>query len=255
MTIYDLREVEQVYAGRAGPVHAVRGVRLAVERGERVALLGPSGAGKSTLLRLLNATLRPARGTLSFEGRDLSGLSGRELRLVRRRIGTIFQHAALVPSLTALQNALCGRLGSWGLLRSLRALAAPTAEDVRAGRAALETVGLSSKCDARADELSGGQQQRVAIARVLLQDPEVVLADEPFASLDPALTAQLADLLFAVTQGRTFIAALHDVDLALQRFQRVVGVRAGQVAFDVPAEGVTPALLQGLYEREARRAG
>ena len=170
-------------------------------------------------------------------------------------LSAVAAETALVPSLTALQNALCGRLGSWGLLRSLRALAAPTAEDVRAGRAALETVGLSSKCDARADELSGGQQQRVAIARVLLQDPEVVLADEPFASLDPALTAQLADLLFAVTQGRTFIAAMHDVDLALQRFQRVVGVRAGQVAFDVPAEGVTPALLQGLYAREARRAG
>src|SRR6266852_2275251 len=229
VTIYDLREVEHVYAGRAGPVHAVCGVSLAVARGERVALLGPSGAGKSTLLRLLNATLRPAKGALSFEGRELSALSGRELRQVRRRIGTIFQNAALVPSLSALQNALCGRLGSWGFLRSLRALAAPTAEDVRAGRAALETVGLSGKQDAR--------------------------ADEPFASLDPALTTQLADLLLAVTQGRTFVAAMHDVDLALERFPRIVGVRAGRIVFDVPAAEVSQGRLQELYAREARRAG
>jgi len=174
---------------------------------------------------------------------------------VRRRVGTIFQHPSLVPSLTALQNALCGRLGSWNLLRSLRALVAPCPDDVRAALAALETVSLSGKAGARADELSGGQQQRVAIARVLVQDPEVVLADEPFASLDPGLTLQLADLLFAVTQGRTLVAAMHDVDLALQRFQRIVGVRAGRIVFDVPAAEVTPELLQELYAREARRAG
>ena len=255
MTVYDLRDVDHVYAGRAGPVHALRRVSLEVAPGEHVALLGPSGAGKSTLLRLLNATLRPAAGQLSFEGRDLSKLSGRELRVVRRRIGTIFQNPSLVPSLTALQNTLCGRLGRWGLFRSLRALIAPASEDVRAAGVALDTVGLTGKAGARADELSGGQQQRVAIARVLMQDPDVVLADEPFASLDPALTVQLADLLFEVTRGRTFVAAMHDVDLALQRFPRVVGVRAGQIAFDVPAGEVSPALLQSLYAREARRAG
>ena len=253
--IYELRTVAHVYPGREGAVRALEDVTLRVSRGERVALLGPSGAGKSTLLRLLNATLRPARGALSFEGRDVSALGPGELRAVRRRIGTIFQHPSLVPSLTALQNALCGRLGSWNLLRSLRALVAPAAEDVRAGLAALETVGLSGKAGARADELSGGQQQRVAIARVLVQDPEVVLADEPFASLDPGLTAQLADLLFEVTQRRTLVAAMHDVDLALQRFQRIIGVRAGRVVFDVPAAEVSPDLLQKLYAREARRAG
>jgi phosphonate transport system ATP-binding protein len=253
--IYELRAVAHLYPGRAGTVRALEEVTLRVSRGERVALLGPSGAGKSTLLRLLNATLRPTRGVLSFEGRDLSALGPGELRAVRRRVGTIFQHPSLVPSLTALQNALCGRLGSWNLLRSLRALVAPSPDDVRAALAALETVSLSGKAGARADELSGGQQQRVAIARVLVQDPEVVLADEPFASLDPGLTLQLADLLFAVTQGRTLVAAMHDVDLALQRFQRIVGVRAGRIVFDVPAAEVTPELLRELYAREARRAG
>ena len=255
MTIYELRSVAHVYRGRAGAVRALDEVTLRVSPGERVALLGPSGAGKSTLLRLLNATLRPSRGALSFEGRDLGALGSRELRAVRRRIGTVFQHPSLVPSLTALQNALCGRLGSWSLLRSLRALVSPRDEEVRAGLAALETVGLSGKAAARADELSGGQQQRVAIARVLVQDPELVLADEPFASLDPGLTVQLADLLFAVTQRRTFVAAMHDVDLALERFQRVVGLRAGRIVFDVPAAEVTQGRLQELYAREARRAG
>jgi len=253
--IYELRGVGHLYPGRAGAVRALEEVTLRVSRGERVALLGPSGAGKSTLLRLLNATLRPTRGALSFEGRDLASLGPGELRAVRRRIGTIFQHPSLVPSLSGLQNALCGRLGSWNLLRSLRALVAPAADDVRAGLAALETVGLSGKAAARADELSGGQQQRVAIARVLVQDPEVVLADEPFASLDPGLTLQLADLMFAVTQRRTLVAAMHDVDLALQRFQRIVGVRAGRIVFDVPAAEVSPGLLQELYAREARRVG
>ena len=255
MTIYELRGVAHVYPARAGAVRALEDVALRVAPGERVALLGPSGAGKSTLLRLLNATLRPSRGALSFEGRDLAGFGSRELRAVRRRIGTVFQHPSLVPSLTALQNALCGRLGSWGLLRSLRALVAPGAEEVRAGLAALETVGLSGKAAARADELSGGQQQRVAIARVLVQDPEVVLADEPFASLDPGLTVQLADLLFAVTQRRTFVAAMHDVDLALERFQRVVGLRSGRIVFDLPSAEVTEERLHELYAREARRVG
>jgi phosphonate transport system ATP-binding protein len=255
VTIYELRGVAHVYPARAGAVRALEDVALRVAPGERVALLGPSGAGKSTLLRLLNATLRPSRGALSFEGRDLAGFRSRELRSVRRRIGTVFQHPSLVPSLTALQNALCGRLGSWGLLRSLRALVAPGAEEVRAGLAALETVGLSGKAAARADELSGGQQQRVAIARVLVQDPEVVLADEPFASLDPGLTVQLADLLFAVTQRRTFVAAMHDVDLALERFQRVVGLRSGRIVFDLPSAEVTEERLHELYARESRRVG
>ena len=253
--IYELRGVGHVYSGRAGAVRALEDVTLRVSRGERVALLGPSGAGKSTLLRLLNATLRPTRGTLCFEDRDLCAQAPGELRAVRRRIGTVFQHPSLVPSLTALQNSLCGRLGSWNLLRSIRALVAPVQDDVRAGLAALETVGLSGKASARADELSGGQQQRVAIARVLVQDPEVVLADEPFASLDPGLTVQLADLLFAVTQRRTLIAAMHDVDLALQRFQRIVGMRGGRIVFDVQTAEVSPSLLQELYAREARRAG
>jgi len=173
---------------------------------------------------------------------------------VRRRIGTVFQHPSLVPSLSAAQNAICGRLGSWTVLRSLRALLAPSPEDVRVATDALDTVGLSGKSAVRADELSGGQQQRVAIARVLVQGPEVVLADEPFASLDPGLTAQISELLFGAARGRTLIAALHDVDLALRHFPRIVGLRAGRVSFDLPAQEIGRQRLDELYAQEARGA-
>jgi phosphonate transport system ATP-binding protein len=250
--MYELRHAGHVYASRTGAVRALQDVSLRIGRGERLALLGPSGAGKSTLLRLLNATLRPTSGSLTFEGRDVAGMSAGDLRALRRRVGTVFQQPALVPSLSALQNALCGRLGSWTLLHSLRALLAPARADAGAGLAALETVGLLGKSAARADELSGGQQQRVAIARVLVQDPQVVLADEPFASLDPTLTAQLSELLFGVAQGRTLVAAMHDVDLALRLFPRVVGLRGGRVVFDRPAQNVAPGMLAELYTLAAK---
>jgi phosphonate transport system ATP-binding protein len=247
---FELRQVGLVYASGAGPVRALSDVTLTIARGERVAVLGPSGAGKSSLLKLLNATVRPTNGSIRFEGRELSSLAGRELRDIRRRMGTVFQQPSLVPPLTALQNALCGRLGSWTLFRSLRALYATAPDDARRGLNALETVGLSDKAAARADELSGGQQQRVAIARVLVQDPEVVLADEPFASLDPGLTSQLADLLFRVAEGRTLIALLHDVSLALAHFPRIIGMRAGKIEFDRHPGEVSAAMLRNLYALE-----
>jgi phosphonate transport system ATP-binding protein len=228
-------------------VQALSDLTLRIARGERVAVLGPSGAGKSTLLRILNATLRPTAGTLRIHGQDAAALRGRELRRVRSGIGTVFQHPALIAPLSAAQNALCGRIARWSLPRSLRALVAPPEDELRVALQALATVGLADRAQARADELSGGQQQRVAIARVLVQDPEVVLADEPFASLDPGLTAQLADLLLRACEGRTLIALLHDVPLALERFPRIVGLRAGRVLFDLPARDVAPGHLEALY--------
>ena len=247
---YQALQVGHVYPSRTGAVQSLFEIGLRIEKGEQVALLGPSGSGKSTLLRLLNGTLRPGSGELRFEGRDLSALSRRDLRLVRRRIGTVFQQPSLVPSLSASQNALCGRLGSWTLAQSLRALLSPSAGDARLAEAALDKVGLAHKGPARADELSGGQQQRVAIARVLVQDPEVLLADEPFSSLDPSLQKQLAELLFDVAQGRTLVAALHDVEMALAYFPRVVGLHGGRIAFDLPAAQVGPALIERLYAGE-----
>jgi phosphonate transport system ATP-binding protein len=256
MTAYALRDVSLAYPSRTGQVLALQGITLDVQRCERVALLGASGAGKSTCLRLLNATLRPTSGTLQFDGRDVAALDRAERRAMRRRIGTVFQHPQLVPSLSTAQNALCGKLGSWSLFRSLRVLASPSPADLELAAAALRTVGLEAKSPVRADELSGGQQQRVAIARVLVQDPEVVLADEPFSALDPGLTANLADLLFGVAaHKRTLVAALHDVDLALRHFQRLVGLRGGRVVFDERAWDVRRPQLDELYAGEQRREG
>jgi phosphonate transport system ATP-binding protein len=237
----------------AGLVHrtgtrALGGVSLQVAAGEHVALLGPSGAGKTTLLSLLNATLRATEGRVLADGQDVARLSHAQLRTLRRRIGTVFQLPPLVPTLTALQNALCGRLAHWSLFQAARQLVLPSRVEEARAREVLAAVGLAGREESLAAELSGGQQQRVAIARALLQEPEVLLADEPFASLDPGLTLSLSELLFEqAAKGRTLVAALHDVDLALRCFPRIVGVEGGVVQFDLPRAQVTDALLGRLY--------
>lgn len=249
--IYRLDAVAKRYPSRRGEVSSLAEVSFAIAPGERVAVIGPSGAGKTTLFRLLNGTLRPTRGVLRFHDRDVATLSPREARAMRRRIGTIHQQALLVPSLTGLENTLCGALGSWSLLHALRTAVSPARADVERAMRALDQVGLTAKRDARADELSGGQQQRVAIARLVMQGPEVILADEPFAALDPALTDSIAALLLGLAAaGRTLVCTLHDVELALARFPRVIALRDGRVAFDLPTGAVSPAVLAELYRGE-----
>ncbi len=247
--IYSLKEVSKNYSSRNGAVHSLDDVTFDVARGERVALIGPSGAGKTTLFRLLNATLRPTSGHLRFDGEDVSGMSGRVLRAMRRRIGTIYQQHYLVPSLTALENTLCGKLGQWSLLHTLRNIVKPAKAEVEQAMKALEAVELADKRRSRADELSGGQQQRLAIARVLMQDPEVILADEPFASLDPALTESIASLLLGLVDGgkRTLVVTLHDIDMAMWYFPRIVALREGRVVFDRPSIQMTRQELEKLY--------
>jgi phosphonate transport system ATP-binding protein len=247
--IYSLHEVSKTYFTSRRPVEALNKFTFGAHRGERIALLGPSGVGKTTLFRLLNATLRPTSGSLRFDGSEVGAMSVRELRSMRRRIGTIYQQYYLVPSLTALENALCGRLGYWSFLHTIRSTLQPSKEETRLAMEALETVGLADKHCCRADELSGGQQQRLAIARVLMQDPEVILADEPFASLDPSLKETLASLLIAlvVNSNRTLVATLHDVETALRFFPRIIALHDGHVAFDMPASQVNRAMLDALY--------
>jgi phosphonate transport system ATP-binding protein len=255
--IYSLREVTKSYPAAGKVVPAVNGFTLDVQPGERIALLGPSGAGKTTLFRLLNATLRPTSGTLQFDGSDVGAMSGRELRSMRRRIGTVYQQFYLVPSLTALENTLCGRLGYWSFLHTVRSIMRPTRQELEQAMGALEVVGLADKHRARADELSGGQQQRLAIARVLMQDPEVILADEPFASLDPSLKESLASLLMVlVTDGkRTLVTTLHDVNTALRFFPRIVALREGHVAFDTTPAEIDSARLKALYDKASESKG
>jgi phosphonate transport system ATP-binding protein len=247
---FSLQGVGRTFIGGAGQVAALSEVSFDVAQGERVVVLGPSGAGKTTLFSILNSTLRSSSGSVRFEGADLSMLSPRALRAVRRRIGTVFQQPRLVPSLTARQNALLGRVGHWSALGAVEAALKPRAADLAGADAALDAVGLAHRRQARADELSGGEQQRVAIARVLVQEPTVVLADEPFASLDPSLTESVGELLLGVAaRGRTLVVTLHDVGFALGHFPRVLGLSRGRLAFDLPAGDVRPEMLHGLYGR------
>ncbi len=255
--IYSLEAVTKFFPQRREQVLALNGVTLHLQPGELLALLGQSGAGKTTLFRLLNGTLRPTAGSVLFDGHDTASLSARGLRAMRRRVGTIYQQHNLVPSLTALENTLCGALGRMSFLSTLRSVFQPAQADLEHAMHALELVGLEDKHTARADELSGGQQQRLAAARVLMQSPDVILADEPTASLDPELAETMTSLLTRLARDgrKTLIMAVHKVDLALRHFPRVVGLRAGCLSFDVPPSSVRADLLGALYARDARGAG
>jgi phosphonate transport system ATP-binding protein len=255
--IYSLDSVSRFFMQRREQLLALDGVTLQIRPGEQIAVLGQSGAGKTTLFRLLNATLRPSAGSMLFDGRDTAFLTGSGLRAMRRRVGTIYQQHNLVPSLTALENTLCGALGRMSLFSTLRGILQPTKADSGLALYSLELVGLADKRAARADELSGGQQQRLAAARVLMQSPDVILADEPTASLDPELAETMTSLLAGLARDgkKTLIMAVHRVDLATRYFPRVVGLRAGGLSFDVPQSEVQDELLNDLYARDGKSPG
>jgi len=240
-------ELDQVWKRFADGTVALEGVSLTVGPGEHVAFIGPSGAGKTTLFRILNLTLSPASGTVRLDGADVSRLGEAELRAARRRIGTIYQQGNLVGRLRVVHNVLAGNLGRWSTREALASLVRP--REVETAHRALARVGITEKLYARTDQLSGGQQQRVAIARVLVQDPDIVLADEPVASVDPALAASIVALLrnLAAESRKTLLINLHTVDLALGSFPRIVGIRDGRVLFDLSPEKITGELLRALY--------
>ena len=226
---------------------AVNRINLQIKTGERVAFIGPSGAGKTTLFRMLNCTIRPTSGRLWINGDEAGRLYSRRLRGVRRKIGTIYQQHNLVPRLKVVHNVLSGKLGRWSLLSSLLSLIRPA--ELELAFDSLKKVGIEEKIFTRTDELSGGQQQRVAIARVLVQDPEVTLADEPVSSVDPSLATAIINLLVEISQAtsKTMLMNLHSVDLALSYFSRIIGVKKGCILFDLSADKITDCLLQDLY--------
>jgi len=241
--------VELVGAGRSyGPVRALEAVQLTIRPGERVALIGPSGAGKSTLLRLVNTSLAPTAGAVRVLGRDVAAIAPRELRRVRARIGTIYQQLQLVPQASVVENVLMGRLGRRSALAvALGALRRRDRGDVLA---VLERVGIAHKLDERVDRLSGGEQQRVAVARVLYQAPDLVVADEPFSSIDPERSHAVLELLVEAARGRALLLSTHQLEPVLPHFPRVVGLRGGRVLFDAPRESVTAEDLARLYQPE-----
>ena len=229
---------------------ALRAVDLAVPAGQVVALIGPSGAGKSTLIRCINRLVEPTSGRVLLGDVDLARLGPGALRRERRRMGMIFQEYALVERLTVMENVLSGRLGYVGFWRSL--LRRFPQRDVDEAFRLLDRVGLLAMADKRADELSGGQRQRVGICRALIQDPALLLVDEPTASLDPKTSRQIMRLVCELCAERDLAAIIniHDVALAQRFVARVVGLRAGAVVYDGPPGGLSPAKLTEIYGEE-----
>ena len=230
-----------------GSVTALAGVDLRLAAGERVAVIGPSGAGKSSLVGLLNGTVAATSGSVTVLGCRFTGAPGAAIRRAQRRIGTVHQRFDLVEQLSVVHNVNAGRLGAWPLWKAVLSLVAP--RGVAEARAALDRVGIGAKVRQRAGDLSGGEQQRVAIARVLVQRPRLVLADEPVASLDPARGREVIELLLELSAelGTTLLTCLHDVGMALGSFERVLGLRAGVVVFDRPPSAVSDGDIRDLY--------
>jgi len=227
-------------------VEAITGLNLEIGRGEKIALVGPSGAGKSTLIRLLNGSLAPTQGDVEVFGRSLARLSARQRRPIQRQIGTLYQQFHLVNNLAVIHNINAGRLGSWSLLKAMVSLIWPLETQIAAET--LAQVGIPEKLYERTATLSGGQQQRVAIARVLVQNPDVILADEPIASIDPERSREMMNLLRDLSgKGKTLIVSLHAIEFAFSHFDRIIGLRAGRLLFDAVPREVTPAMIQALY--------
>jgi phosphonate transport system ATP-binding protein len=229
---------------------ALKEVSLEIPEGQVVGLIGPSGSGKSTLIRCINRLVEPTGGSVRLKGLELTTLNRAELRRARRRMGMIFQEYALVERLTVMENVLSGQLGYVGFWRSFWRRFPP--EAVSQAFATLDRVGLTEHIDKRADTLSGGQRQRVGIARALLQNPDLLLVDEPTASLDPKTSRQIMRLITEVCseRGLATIINIHDVALAQLFVRRIVGLRQGEVVYDGPPDGLNAAVLTEIYGAE-----
>jgi len=229
---------------------AINGVDLKVEKGQVMALIGPSGAGKSTLIRCVNRLENPTSGEIWLNGENIVKMRSGKLRRARRNMGMIFQEYALVERLTVMENALSGRLGYVGFWRSF--LRKFLQSDINAAFGLLEKVGLDTMVNKRADELSGGQRQRVGIARALIQNPDILLVDEPTASLDPKTSRQIMRLITELCEENQLAAIIniHDVALAQMYAERIVGLREGNIVYDGPPDDLKPDVLTEIYGKE-----
>jgi phosphonate transport system ATP-binding protein len=239
---------------RYGRHTVLDGVSCSVRRGERVAILGSSGAGKTSLLRSINGFVPAASGSILVDDIEVTQTRGRALRELRSRIGVISQRHDLVDNLSVHQNVMAGALGQWSSWHALRFLLWPLREELDTAGAALRRVGLEHKLRSRTSSLSGGEHQRVAIARALVQDPILMLADEPVASLDPALSRQTLELLcrLAEESGVTLLCSLHQPNLAEHYFERIIEMGGGEIVRERKGEGrldapeLYPALGEGI---------
>ena len=229
---------------------ALKNVNLEVAKGQVMALIGPSGAGKSTLIRCVNRLVEPTSGKVFLGDLELTHLGATDLRHARTRMGMIFQEYALVERLSVMENVLSGRLGYVGFWRSF--FRKFPQSDIDAAFNLLQRVGLDHMADKRADELSGGQRQRVGICRALIQNPEVLLVDEPTASLDPKTSRRIMRLICELCEERQLAAIIniHDVLLAQMFTRRIVGLQLGAIVFDGPPEDLSPEVLTRIYGEE-----
>ncbi|CAM3445421.1 phosphonate ABC transporter ATP-binding protein [Erysipelothrix sp. HDW6B] len=243
--VLSMHDISMVYPNGT---QALRDVNLTIYEGEFIAIIGPSGSGKSTLLRSINRLVTPTSGTLNVKDIEVLTASKQELRNVRSRIGMIFQNYNLVHRSSVLENVLHGRLGQMSTFKGFMGLYSE--KDKRHAIRLLEDIGLGEKVYARADALSGGQMQRVGICRALSQNPDLMLADEPIASLDPKASKDVMDTLKRVNeaQGITTIANLHQVDVAKHYATRIIALKHGRIVFDDSPDKLSDALIHDLYE-------
>jgi phosphonate transport system ATP-binding protein len=248
-------KVEHLTKVYEGGTLALEDVSFEVKDGEFLAVIGLSGSGKSTLLRCINRLIEPTEGRITWNGVDVTGASQEDLRRIRRRIGMVFQHFNLVNRSKVTTNVLSGRLGynnpAYSLINRF------TKDDHARAQAQLERVGLVDRDEHRADALSGGQQQRVGIARAMIQEPEMILADEPVASLDPVLAHSIMQYLEQINQedGVTILCSLHFLDLVEKYSQRVIALNDGRLVFEGTAAELDDERFKDIYGREAERIG
>ncbi len=248
MRLLDIKRLSKEYKGGT---HALCNVNFSVNEGEFISVIGPSGAGKSTLLRCINRMIDATDGEITFDGVSVLNLKKKELRRLRTRIGMIFQHYNLVNRLSVIENVLHGRLGYKTTLEGI--IGRHDEEEKEQAFAILDKLGLRNETYKRCDQLSGGQKQRVGIARALIQNPKLVLCDEPIASLDPNASKIIMDHLKAINKdmGITCILNLHQVDVAIKYSERIIGINSGKTVYDGPANELTMEKIHEIYGSEA----
>ena len=231
-------------------IEALRGVSIVIEAGEFVVVLGKSGSGKSTLLRCINRLVEPTSGRIFLNDEEVTGASSRHLRQLRKKIGMVFQQYNLVSSCSVQTNVLAGRLASVSTAVSILNIF-PKA-DIKKSRQVLDRLGIAEKDLDRADKLSGGQQQRVGLARALMQEPQLILADEPVSSLDPGTSRQIMDLLedFNKQDGVAVICNLHLPSLAKEYGSRIIALNEGRIVYDGPATDLSESELNSFYDSQ-----
>jgi phosphonate transport system ATP-binding protein len=249
--VLEVRDLKKIYRESEGP--ALQKLSFSLEKGEMAGIIGPSGSGKSTLLRCINRLVTPTEGHISIEGEEITGAPASRVRSLRRKVGMVFQHHNLVARLTVMQNVMHGRLGYMNTLDGIFGRYAE--EDKRRAVEILEQTGLGGFLYHRAGELSGGQKQRAGIVRALMQQPSILLCDEPIASLDPASAKVVMELIRDVCRRHhiSCIVSLHQVDAAIKYTDRIIGMHRGEIVYDGPTAELTQSMIERIYDKPMDR--